>query len=100
LDVVTFFATGFNFFSVISISSNDSGLRYRFTSYSTNNFKLVLRLLIRHIINIKFVIPGLTRNSAVIIIGAPCAPLDTGLRRYDDATFYTPDQYQSHAYPA
>jgi len=39
-----------------------------------------------------FVIPGLTRNPARINIGAPRAPLDTGLRRHDGATFYMPDQ--------
>jgi hypothetical protein len=51
-----------------------------------------LRMLdIRHFINITFVIPGLTRNPARINIGAHCAPLDTGLRRYDGATFYMPD---------
>ncbi|HEU0189421.1 MAG TPA: hypothetical protein VFQ97_05435 [Gallionella sp.] len=29
------------------------------------------------------VIPYLIRNAAEANIGAPCAPLDTGLRRYD-----------------
>jgi hypothetical protein len=42
-----------------------------------------------------FVIPGLTRNPAINNTGALCAPLDTGLRRYDGVTVYMPDQYLS-----
>ncbi|MDH4215668.1 MAG: hypothetical protein OEV23_02065 [Gallionella sp.] len=40
-------------------------------------------LLIRHLNSIASVIPGLARNPVKSNIGALCAPLDTGLRRYD-----------------
>jgi hypothetical protein len=43
--------------------------------------------------NFNFVIPGLTRNPAINNTGALCAPLDTGLRRYDGVSVYMPDQY-------
>ena len=49
-------------------------------------------LLIRHIKTMNFVIPGLTRNPAMSVIGVLCTPLDTGLRRYDVDSIYLPNQ--------